>query len=102
MIEKLEALDECLSSRSCSGIDSQLHLIDFLVNFIEKSDDEVNQLVLVHLLRVRVSDQEADVVALKASIKSFHQLKQQINFMFLLTAKWLIATIRAKLFDNRK
>lgn len=28
-------------------------------------DDEVHQLVLVHLLRVKVGDEEADVVSLK-------------------------------------
>ena len=59
-----ETFDECFGRGSSSGIDSQFHLVDLFVDFIQESDDEVDQLVFVHLLRVRVSDQKTDVVTL--------------------------------------
>ena len=42
----------------------ELHLGDLLVNLLHKLNDEVDQLVLQHLLCMEVGDQEGDVVSL--------------------------------------
>lgn len=56
---------EFLGDDASPGVDRQLHLADLLVDLLHEVDDEVHQLVFVHLLRVEVGDQEADVVSLK-------------------------------------
>jgi hypothetical protein len=45
----------------------ELHLGDFLVHFFHELDDEVDQLVLEHLLCVCIRDQERNVITLPAS-----------------------------------
>ena len=57
-------LEELLRYDTGTGIDRQLHLADLLVDLLHEGDDEVHQLVLVHLLRVEVGDEETDVIAL--------------------------------------
>ena len=42
----------------------ELHLGDLLVNLLHELDDEVHQLVLQHLLRVEVRNQEGDIISL--------------------------------------
>lgn len=48
------------------GIDTyeELHLRDFLVHLFHELNDEVNQLMLQHGLRVEIRDQERDIIAL--------------------------------------
>lgn len=62
--KKLETLKKLLGTGSGPRINGQLHLADFLVNFLHKMNDKVDQFVLVHLFCVEVRDEEADVVAL--------------------------------------
>ena len=57
-------LKELLSHNACTGIDRQLHLTDFFVNFLHEVDHKVHQLVLIHLFCVEVGDQKADVIPL--------------------------------------
>eukprot|EP01023_Acetabularia_acetabulum_P052221 TRINITY_DN57887_c0_g1_i1.p2 TRINITY_DN57887_c0_g1~~TRINITY_DN57887_c0_g1_i1.p2 ORF type:complete len:148 (-),score=18.54 TRINITY_DN57887_c0_g1_i1:71-514(-) len=56
-------LEELLGHNAGAGVDGQLHLRDLLVDVLHELDDKVDQLRLVHALRVEVGDQEADVVA---------------------------------------
>jgi hypothetical protein len=42
----------------------ELHFRDFLVDFFHELDDEVDKLMLQHLFRVEVRDQERDIVPL--------------------------------------
>lgn len=42
----------------------ELHLRDFLVHLLHKLNDEVYQLMLQHLLGVKVCDQEGDIISL--------------------------------------
>lgn len=63
-ISESHILKELLCHDAGPGIDREFHLTDFLVNLLHEMDDKVHQLVLVHLLRVEVCDQEADVIAL--------------------------------------
>ena len=58
-----EFLQEFLCTDPSPSVDSQLHFADLLVYFLHELDNEINQLVLVHLLGMEVGDQEADVVA---------------------------------------
>ena len=57
-------LEKLLCAYSRPGVDAELHLRDLLVNLLHELDDEVDQLVPVHLVRVEVGDEEADVVPL--------------------------------------
>ncbi len=59
-------LEELLSNDTGPGIDGQFHLADLLVDLLHEVDDKVHQLVLVHLLRVEVGDQEANIISLKS------------------------------------
>lgn len=59
-------LEEFLSDDTGPGIDGQFHLADLLVDLLHEVDDKVHQLVFVHLLRVEVGDQEANIVSLKS------------------------------------
>lgn len=43
----------------------ELHLRNLLVNLLHKLNDEIDQLVLQHLLGVEVGDQEGNVVSLE-------------------------------------
>jgi hypothetical protein len=65
-----KVFQEFLGADTCSRVDGQFHLVDLLVDLLHELNDEVYQLVLVHLLRVLVGDQEADVVALNKKIKT--------------------------------
>ena len=58
------ARNEILGDDTCSGVDGQFHQRDVRVGVLHKLDDEINNLVLVHALQVRVDNQEAYVVAL--------------------------------------
>ena len=60
----LESFKEFFSRDASSWIDSQLHFTDLLVDLLHEVYNEVNQLVLVHLLRVEVCYQETYVVTL--------------------------------------
>jgi len=60
----LESFEELFSRDASSGVDRQLHLTYLLVNLFHEVDDEVDQLVFVHLLCVKIGYQEADVIAL--------------------------------------
>ena len=55
-------LEELLSYDTSPGIDRQLHLTDLLVDLLHEVDYKVHQ--LVHLLRVEVGDEKADVISL--------------------------------------
>ena len=59
-----EVFQELFSADTRSGVDGQLHLVDLLVDLLHEVNDEVHQLVLEHLLRVHVGDEEADVIVL--------------------------------------
>lgn len=60
----LKPLQEFLGANASPRIHSQLHFANLLVDLLHEVDHEIDQLVFVHLLRVEVGDQEADVVAL--------------------------------------
>lgn len=49
-------LEEFLCHDAGPGIDRELHLTDLLVDLFHEMDHEIHKLVLVHLLRVEVSD----------------------------------------------
>lgn len=57
--------EELLSNNTSPGVDGQLHLTDLFVNFLHEMNDIVHQFVFVHLLCVKVGDEEADVIALR-------------------------------------
>lgn len=61
-----------LCDGTSTGVDTQLHFRDFLVDFLHKVDDEVHQLVLVHLLGMCVGDQERDIIALRKTSEKSH------------------------------
>ena len=42
------------------GVDAELHLGDLLVDLLHEVNDEVDQLVTVHLVRVEIGDQETE------------------------------------------
>ena len=58
-------LQKLLGDDAGSGVDRQLHLTDLLVDLLHEGNDEVHQLVFIHLLRVEVGDEETNVVALQ-------------------------------------
>ena len=60
-----ELFEEFFGGNTRSRIDSELHFVDFFVNFLHKMNDKVNELVLVHLFGVEVGHEKTDVVALK-------------------------------------
>ena len=60
-----ELLEVLLRADTGTGVEAELHVADLLVNLLHKLKDEINELVLVHLLGVEVGEQEADVVALQ-------------------------------------
>lgn len=62
-------LEEFLCNDTGPGINGQLHLADLLVNLLHEVDDKVHQLVFVHLLRVEVGNQEANIISLKSQGK---------------------------------
>lgn len=43
----------------------ELHLRNFLINLLHELYDEINQLVLKHLFRMEVGNQEGNVISLK-------------------------------------
>lgn len=43
----------------------ELHLRNLLVNLLHELYDEINQLMLKHLFRVEVGDQEGNVISLE-------------------------------------
>lgn len=55
---RLKFLQKLLCRDPGAGIDCQFHFIDLLVDLLHEVDDEVDQLVAVHRLRVEVRDQE--------------------------------------------
>lgn len=57
-------LEEFLSDNTGPGINRQFHLADLLVDLLHEVDDKVHQLVFVHLLRVEVGNQEANIISL--------------------------------------
>lgn len=57
-------LEELLGHNAGPGIDRQLHLTDLFVNLLHEVDYKVHQFVFVHLLRVEVGDEKADVIPL--------------------------------------
>ena len=62
--DNLYLLKELLSTNSGPGVHRELHLRNFLINFLHKVDNKVHQLVSQHLLGVEVGDEEANVVSL--------------------------------------
>lgn len=58
-------LQELLGDDAGPGVNGQFHLTDFLVDLLHEVDDKVHQLVFVHLLRVEVGNQEANIISLQ-------------------------------------
>ena len=58
--------EEFLGDDTGPGVNGQFHLADLLVDLLHEVDDKVHQLVFVHLLRVEVGNQEANVISLKS------------------------------------
>lgn len=59
-------LQELLGNDTGPGVHRKFHLADFLVDLLHEVDDEIHQLVFVHLLRVEVGNQEANIISLQA------------------------------------
>lgn len=59
-----EIFKELLCNDTSSCIDRQFHLADLLIDLLHKVDDKVHQLMFIHLLRVEVGNQKANVIAL--------------------------------------
>lgn len=59
-------LEEFLGDDTGPGVNGKFHLADLLVDLLHEVDDVVHQLVFVHLLRVEVGNQEANIVSLKS------------------------------------
>ena len=57
-------LQKFLSTNSGPGVHRELHLRNFLIDFLHKVDNKVHQLVSQHLLGVEVGDEKADVISL--------------------------------------
>lgn len=58
--------EEFLSNDTSPGVNGQFHLADLFVDLLHEVDDKVHQLVFVHLLRVEVGNQEANIISLKS------------------------------------
>lgn len=58
-------LEEFFGNDTGPGINRKFHLTDLLVDLLHEVDDKVHQLVFVHLLRVEVGNQEANIISLK-------------------------------------
>ena len=58
-------LQKRLRTYSGARIDAKFHIRNFLVNLLHEVDDKVDEFVPVHLIRVEVGDEEADVVVLQ-------------------------------------
>jgi len=67
VIRYSESLEELLRRYTRSRVDGQFHLTDLLVNLLHEMNDEINQFVFVHLLRVEVCNQKADIVTLRTT-----------------------------------
>lgn len=63
--------EEFFCNNAGTGVNGQFHLTDLLVNFLHEVDDKVHQLMLVHLLRMEVGDEEANVVTLETCVEKF-------------------------------
>lgn len=61
--------EELFGNNTSPRVDRQLHFTDLLVDFFHKVNDKVYQLMFVHLLRVEVGDEKADIVALQKKKK---------------------------------
>lgn len=57
-------LEEFFGNDTGPGVNGQFHLADLLVDFLHEVDNKVHQLVFVHLLRVEVGNQEANIISL--------------------------------------
>ena len=57
----LELFEEGLGADPCPGVDGELHLGNLPVDLLHEGDDEVDELVAEHLVRVEVGDQETVV-----------------------------------------
>merc|ERR550534_1732450 len=59
-----EPLQELLSTDPGSRVHAELHVTHLLINLLHEMNDKVDKLVPQHLLGVKVSYEEADVIAL--------------------------------------
>lgn len=60
----LELFEELFGARASSRVDRQLHVADLFVYLFHERDNKVDQLVPVHLLRVKVGYKKTDIVVL--------------------------------------
>ena len=59
-----ELLEERVRDDTCARVDGQLELAHLGVDVLHELDDEVDQLLLLHVLRVEIRDEERKGVAL--------------------------------------
>ena len=64
----------------------ELHLGNFLVDFLHELDNKVDELVLQEVLGVEVRDQEGDVIALKLSVSCPTSSRYPSSFLILTTS----------------
>ena len=53
-----------LSNNTSTGIQAQLHLTHLLVELFHERNDEIDQLVLQHLISMEICNQETNVISL--------------------------------------
>lgn len=59
-----ELLEECVRNDACTRVDREFEFADFRIDILHELNDEVDQLTLLHVLRVEVGDEERQRVAL--------------------------------------
>lgn len=70
-------LQKLFGTCASSSVHWQFHFTDFSINLLHKMNNKVHDFVFIHLLRVDVCDQEANVVTLENEKKC----QEQINAM---------------------
>jgi len=61
---RLEPLEELERTLPCPRVEGELHLADLFVYVLHEVYHEVHEFVFVHLLGVKIGDEERDLVAL--------------------------------------
>lgn len=68
----VESLQKLGGTDTCSGIHRQLQVTYLFVNLLHKTNDEIDQFVLIHLLQMKVCYQKTNIVSLKAITKMLY------------------------------
>jgi len=86
----LESLKELGSADSCPGVHRQLQVTNLLINLLHEVNDEIDEFVFKHLLRVEVCYQKTDVISLQekpVSLRIEERPTEMEEVMLLMTSE---------------